>query len=63
MLARSVIFLSLAVSRLVAAQELSKVSLSPVVRVTLQLDSGSTARFNAHGFDLRVAQAGAPASA
>ena len=63
MLPRSIILLSLAISGPVAAQELSKVSLSPVVRVTLQLDSGSTARFNAHGFDLRVTQAGAPASA
>jgi len=44
------------------AQEASKISLSPVVRVTLQLDSASTARFNAHGFDLRVAQ-NAPTSA
>lgn len=46
-----------------AAQESPKISLSPVVRVTLQIDSVSTARFNAHGFDLRVTQSGAPSSA
>ena len=45
------------------AQEVSKVSLSPVVRVTLQLDSASTARFNAHGFDLHVVQSGLPSAA
>ena len=38
-------------------------SLSPVVRVTLHTDSVSTARFNAHGFDLRVVQSGVPSSA
>ena len=38
-------------------------SLSPVVRVTLHIDSASTARFNAHGFDLRVVQSGVPSSA
>ncbi|HEV8214591.1 MAG TPA: hypothetical protein VGP95_02120 [Gemmatimonadaceae bacterium] len=45
------------------AQEVPKVSLSPVVRVTLQLDSASTARFDAHGFDLHVAQSGLPSAA
>jgi hypothetical protein len=47
------------------AQDVPKVPLSPVVRVTLQMDSTSSARFDARGFDLRVAQSGpgsAPAS-
>ena len=53
----------LALSAVAAAQQAPKVSLSPVVRVTMQLDSVSTARFNAHGFDLHVAQTGIPAAA
>ena len=53
----------LALSSAAAAQEAPKISLSPVVRVTLQLDSASTARFNAHGFDLHVAQSGLPSAA
>ena len=57
--------LPLALSTAATAQEASppRISLSPVVRVTLQLDSASTARFNAHGFDLRVAQNAMPTSA
>ena len=46
-----------------AAQDAPRQSLSPVVRVSLQLDSTSTANFDAHGFDLRVSQAGVPSSA
>jgi len=37
------------------AQPPAKALASPFVRVTLQLDSGSTARFDARGFELRVA--------
>lgn len=37
------------------AQAPAKTLASPFVRVTLQLDSGSTARFDARGFELRVA--------
>lgn len=44
------------------AQDAPRVSLSPIVRVTLQLDSTSTARFDAHGFDLRVSQSALPMS-
>lgn len=60
MLYRSILLrlLPVALGSAAAAQEAPKVSLSPVVRVTLQLDSSSTARFNAHGFDLRVAPTG-----
>lgn len=47
-----------------AAQDAApKLSLSPVVRVTVQLDSASTATFDAHGFDLRVVQSGVPSAA
>lgn len=46
-----------------AAQGAPGPLLSPVVRVTLQLDSASTANFEAHGFDLRVTQTGMPSSA
>lgn len=45
-----------------AAQDTPRISLSPIVRVTLQLDSASTARFEAHGFDLRVSQSVLPTS-
>ena len=55
--------LPFALATTASAQEAAKISLSPVVRVTLQLDSASTARFNAHGFDLRVAQNALPTSA
>lgn len=40
------------------AQEAARPLASPVVRVTLQLDSGTTARFDARGFELRVSPAG-----
>ncbi len=36
------------------AQETAKPLASPAVRVTMQLDSGTTARFDARGFELRV---------
>lgn len=62
-LPRFTTLLSLAFSGVASAQEPPKVSLSPVVRVTLQIDSASTARFNAHGFDLRVVQSGVPSAA
>jgi hypothetical protein len=39
------------------AQMPPKVSFSPVVRVTLEIDSASTAHFEARGFDLRVGPA------
>ncbi|MGE5731024.1 MAG: hypothetical protein ACM37U_03725 [Gemmatimonas sp.] len=45
-----------------AAQDAPKISLSPIVHVTLQLDSTSIARFDAHGFDLRVSQSALPIS-
>ena len=45
-----------------AAQQVAQQAqplVSPVVRVTLQLDSGTTARFDARGFELRVSPAAA----
>jgi len=36
------------------AQEAATPAVSPLVRVTLQLDSGTTARFDARGFEMRV---------
>lgn len=44
------------------AQEATQSLASPIVRVTLQLDSGTTARFDARGFELRVSPAGAGGS-
>jgi hypothetical protein len=41
-------------TRAIHAQDAPKVSFSPLVRVALELDSATTARFDAHGFDLRV---------
>ena len=41
------------------AQEATPPLAPPIVRVTLQLDSGTTAQFNARGFELRVSSAGA----
>lgn len=40
------------------AQEAAPTLVSPIVRVTLQLDSGTTARFDARAFELRVSAAG-----
>ena len=45
---------SQAAQALAAPQFASPQILSPVVRVTLQLDSGTTARFDARAFELRV---------
>lgn len=42
-----------------AVQQAARPLASPVVRVTLQLDSGTTARFDARGFELRVSPTGA----
>jgi hypothetical protein len=44
-------------------QDPATTSVSPIVRVTLQLDSSSTAQFIARGFELRVARSDAPPSA
>lgn len=51
--------LSLALSSVSLAQEPAAPVAWPTVRVTLQLDSGATARFDARGFDLRVSPSGA----
>ena len=40
-----------------AVQQAARPLASPVVRVTLQLDSGTVARFDARGFELRVSPA------
>lgn len=40
------------------AQEPATPAVSPLVRVTLQVDSGTTARFDARGFEMRVSPAG-----
>ena len=40
------------------AQEAATPAVSPLVRVTLQVDSGTTARFDARGFEMRVSPAG-----
>jgi hypothetical protein len=45
-----------------AAQTPPRISFSPVVRVSLAIDSATTARFEARGFDLRVGQAAASGS-
>ena len=55
--------LTVLVAATATAQSAPRPLLSPVVRVTLQIDSTSTARFEAHGFDLRVAQSDLPSSA
>src|SRR5690349_11304334 len=44
-----------------AVQQAARPLASPVVRVTLQLDSGTTARFDARGFELRVSSPGTEA--
>jgi hypothetical protein len=43
----------------VRAQDSQKLPISPVVRVTLYLDTTSTAQFDARGFDLNTSLAGA----
>jgi hypothetical protein len=61
---RFVLLTLCALASIAGAQSAPKVSLSPTVRVTLQLDSAATAHFDARGFDLRVSQAtGAAGSA
>jgi hypothetical protein len=45
------------------AQDPANPSISPMVRVTLQLDSSATAQFIARGFELRVARSDASPSA
>ena len=61
-MSRRTLALSLALATAVGstsrAQEAPPPLASPIVRVTLQLDSGTTAQFDARSFELRVSSAG-----